>query len=95
MIVQRITWKVKRGCMQELVALNNSFSETTGRTVRGYTSRIGPQETVVGEHEFESLAEMEKSWAEWNARPDTPAFTEKWLALMETGGTTEIWDLVD
>ena len=95
MIVQRITFKVKRGCMQELVALAKSFDESAGITARTYTSRIGRHDTLVGEQEFESLAEMEKFWEEWSARPDTPAFMEKWLALTERGGTTEIWDLVE
>ena len=94
MIVQRVTHKVKQGCMEELVALGNSFIESTGRTVRRYTPNVGRFDTLVGDHEFEGLAEMEKFWAEWHARPDTPAFMEKWFALTETGGTTEIWNLV-
>ena len=93
MIVQRITWKVKQGCMQELVALAKSFVESAGITCRTYTSRIGRHDTLVGDNEFESLAEMEKFSAEWFARPDTPAFLEKWFALTERGGYTEVWNL--
>lgn len=93
MIVQRTTVKVKRGCMQEAVALCKSFDESGGITCRTYTSRIGRHDTLVVDHEFESLAEMEKVWAEWRANPDYPAFLEKWLALAERGGYTEIWNL--
>jgi len=97
MIVERRTWNVKRGCMQELVALGNSFIETTGSTVRLYTPTVGlgRQDTLVADHEFESLAEMESFWKEWFARPDTPAFLRKWEALTERGGTSEIWNLVE
>ena len=95
MIVQRMTHKVKRGCMQELLALGNCFIESTGSTVRRYTPRVGRHDTLVGDHEFESLAEMERFWAERSARPDTPALMEKLFALTERGGTTEIWDLVE
>ena len=97
MIVQRRTWKIKQGCMQELVALGNSFIETTGSTVRLYTPRmgLGRHDTLVADHEFESLAEMESFWKEWLARPDAPAFQEKWDALTERGGSGEIWNLVD
>jgi len=81
--------------MQEAVALSKSFAESTGITVRHYTPNVGPRDTLVLDDEFESLAEMESFWKEWFAKPDSPAFLEKWLALMETGGTTEIWNLVE
>ena len=95
MIVDRITWKVKRGCMQEAVALCKSFAESAGPTTRIYTANVGPHDTLVADHEFESLAERESFLKEWSARPDTPAFMEKWRALTERGGTHEIWNLVE
>ena len=95
MIVERMTVKVKKGCMQEAVALCKSFDESAGITCRTYTSRIGPDDTLVRDHEFESLAEMERFWKEWSAKPDSVGLREKGRAVTERGGTTEIWDLVD
>jgi len=95
MIVERTTHKVKQGCMQELVAFLKGFTESGGLTVRIYTDNIGPRFTVASEEEFESLAEREKLRAQRRASPDWSAFAEKYYALAETGGTIEIWDLVD
>jgi len=93
MIVERQTWNVKRGCRQELVAFCKSFAESAGLTTRIYTDNVAPHGTLVLENEFESLAEMESFWKEWFARAVTPADIEKWFALTERGGYTEIWDL--
>ena len=93
MIVDRRMWTVKHGCMQEAVAFLKSFLEGSGLTLRVYTSRVGPDDTVVAETEHESLAEMESFYKEWFGRPDIPALAEKWNAVTEAGGTREIWDL--
>jgi len=95
MILERFVWKVKQGCMQEAVALSKSFAESAGTTCRIYTSNIGPHSTLVIDQEFETLAQRGKFWVEWDARPETPALWEKWLAVTETGGYTEIWNLVE
>jgi len=92
-IVQRMTWKVKRGCMEELVALAKSVRESSGWTGRILTDLVGRHDTVVTDHEFGSLAEMDEFWAEWRANADYPAFAEKWFAVTERGGTTDIWNL--
>ncbi|TEU17258.1 MAG: hypothetical protein E3J25_02210 [Anaerolineales bacterium] len=93
MIVQRSTFKVKQGCMEELVALNKSEREKEGLSCRIYSPNKAPHGTLVIEWEFESLAESEKYWAGWWAKPETAAFVEEWYALTESGGSTEIWNL--
>jgi len=95
MIVERFTYNVKRGCMQEAMALCKSFAESAGRTVRIYAPRIGPLGTLVVDTEFEGLVDREKFWAEWAPKPDSAALLEKWRAVTERGGTCEIWNLVD
>ncbi|GAG10812.1 unnamed protein product [marine sediment metagenome] len=95
MIVERRTHKVKQGCVQELVALLKGSAESRGLTVRIYIDNIGPRFTVAVETEFDSLAEREKLRAERRASPDLPASLGKYFALTETGGTIEIWDLVE
>jgi hypothetical protein len=42
-----------------------------------------PYTTVVFELTTESLEDNRASWDEWNARPETDAFMEKWLQLIE------------
>jgi len=93
MIVERSTVKVKQGCMEELVALAKSEGEKEGWSCRIYSPNKAPRDTLVVEWEFESLAESEKYWAEWWAKPETAALMEKWYALTERGGNEEIWNL--
>lgn len=95
MIVERSTCTVKHrpGAMEELAALVKSECEKEGLSSRVYTPQKAPHDTLVIEWEFESLAESEKYWAEWWAKPETAAFVEKWYALTESGGSTEIWNL--
>jgi len=79
--------------MEELVALAKSVRESSGWTGRILTDLVGRHDTVVTDHEFGSLAEMDEFWAEWRANADYPAFAEKWFAVTERGGTTDIWNL--
>jgi hypothetical protein len=82
--------------MEEAVALVKEGFEANKSYKHGYriyTPEIGPFEVLVVEWEFESMEEQQRSWAEWAARPDTPAFFEKWFKLFERGGGTEIWKL--
>ena len=95
MLVNRRTFVVKRGCMEELVALLVADREQTGIAYRLYTPDIGPFDVIAIEVEFENLEAYEKGWAEWFARPENAAFMEKWYALTESGGNNEIWTLVE
>ena len=38
---------------------------------------------------------IKKEWADWEATPEADAFMEKWVEITETGGTNEIWTLVE
>ena len=70
--------------------------EEEGRVLRPlgrvYTSNYGPTGVLAAEWEFESVAACQKFWADWYAKPETPAFVEKWLGLLEPGGGSEIWN---
>jgi hypothetical protein len=87
--------------MEEAVALVleevAAESERGGMSgpVRVYTSSIGTFDQMAVEWEYEDLAEYEKRWAEWGARPTTTAFIQKWLELTKGGGSNEIWDLAE
>ena len=95
MIVNRRTFVVKRGCMEEAVALLVADRERIGGKHRIYVSNIGPFDTIAIELEGENLEEYEKGWAEWGATPEAATFLEKWHDLTESGGTNEIWTLVE
>ena len=93
MFVQRMTITVKPGHMEKILGLLKENREKTGVDSRLYQIDIGTYNQIAIELEFETMADYEKGWAEWNARPDTPAFMEKWLEWTK-GGTNEIWQLV-
>ncbi len=94
MIVERATWKVKAGCTDQAIALLKSeFAQWEGYKWRLYTPKIGKFDMVAYEFEYENLAEYEKMWQDWYAKPETAEFDKKWYELVEPGGETEIWNL--
>jgi len=96
MIVERYSWKVKPFCMDKIVELVKAEVATWDKPPkwRVYTSNIGRENTIAMEFEFENLAEMEKYWAAWVAKPETAEYDKKWNELVETGIGNEIWNLV-
>jgi hypothetical protein len=98
MIVNRRTFIVKPGQMDQLLALVNAAKEQfpgLAQAWRTYAPEIGPFDVVAIEWEYESLEEYERDWAEWGATPESAAFMEKWYQLTESGGSNEIWRLVE
>ena len=95
MLVNRRTFVVKRGHMKEAVALAVAERDRTGTASRIYISSIGPFDILAFEDEGENLEEYEKDWAEYFASPEAAQFLEKWYEVTETGGTNEIWRLVE
>jgi len=95
MLVNRRTFVVKRGRLEEAVALFMAEGERIGITGRIYVPETGSFDTIAMEREFESLEEYERLWSEYFASPEAAQFQEKWYDLTETGGTNEIWRLVE
>lgn len=95
MIVNRRVFVVKRGAMEDLVAMMKAEADRINLSVtfRLYTPKIAPFDRVVAEYEFESLQDYEQFWTDWSARPETAEFMEEWFKLTEIGGTNEIWNL--
>ena len=58
---------------------------------RLYTSRVGPLDQLVFERVYESAADEGKAHAEYGSRPEAAEFWAKFNALVERGGTSEIW----
>ena len=95
MIVNRRTFTVKWGRVEEAVALAKTGGERVSppHALRLYTNNIGPFSTIAIEVEFKNLEEYERWWAEWFASPENIALNGNLLALLEAGGTNEIWNL--
>ena len=97
MIVQRLTFHVKVGCMQQVVDLVKAEGAKLENPPkwRAYTPRFtGVGDVFVEELEFENLTQLEEHWDAWFARPDNPEFFQKFHQLIEPGTANEIWDLV-
>mgnify|MGYP003574820365 CR=1 FL=1 len=95
MIVQRMNVNAKKGRILELIEFLKEDRKRGGYNYRLYQSNLGTFEQVSIELEFDDLAAHEKFWAEWNALPETPAFFKKWDELTKSGGTNEIWSLIE
>ena len=95
MIVNRRTFNVKPGQMDEIMALVRAETERIGMPpiTRAYRPYIGPFDLLAVEWEFESLAQCDEFWTEWFAAPEADAFMSKFNELIAGGGTNEIWQL--
>jgi hypothetical protein len=97
MIVNRITMVVKKGCRNELIELIKgevAKSDETPGKVRLLWPSLGPQDMLVYEREFESLADLEAFWAAWNALPTTADFWNKYNGLTKPGGSQEAYQVL-
>ena len=99
MLVNRITHIVKRGCMEEALALlkaeGDRYTRPRNYNHRLYRPHIGHSDVLAFEIEFESMEDHKKFWDEYSARSETTEVTEKYNKLVEPGTTTEIWTLVE
>ena len=91
MYINRRTFKVKHGAMEEAVKLVKAEIERTGWKGTVYTAEFGPFDVMVVDFSTESLEDYEKSSSEWDASPEAAKFFEKWYTLTERGGTNELW----
>ena len=97
MLVNRITIVSKVGHRGDLQAVLKEWVEWINHPhpVRIYTPNIAPGNAVVIETEFESLAEMESTFAEWFANPEYLEFNRKFEELRDGSITQEVWNLLE
>jgi hypothetical protein len=97
MLVDRRTWVVKRGRMEEALELFKAEGKRIGSPPvwRLYAPNIGGFDLLALELEYESLEAYERSWAEYSASPEAAAFQEKLYELTEVGCANELWALVE
>jgi len=95
MLVERFTWHVKPGCVDEFTELLDAERQRYDKaTARIYTSYIGPNNTVMWEGEFEDEEERQAFWEEWLQQPEAQVLMEKMTTLERGGGSHELWNLV-
>ena len=94
MIVERTIAKAKPGRVAEATALLRAQCETWGMPYRIYVPISGPENGLVSEVEFESLAKREEFWEKWLAKPDNLAWLEQVYALVENEASTEFFRLL-
>jgi len=91
-IVNRRTWMVRSGKMDDLVGLLKGERGKGDNPWDISTAVYGPKDMVAGDFVSESLAANEQSWDEWGTSERTKIFFEKWDQLVESGGASEIWE---
>ena len=91
MFVERHSVLCKRGHYQELENLLEEWAEKFqfphAKAMRHYFSYIGQEGNAVClELEFDTLADLQKGWEEWNAMAEemTP-YLEKYVTIQGTG----------
>jgi hypothetical protein len=101
MIVNRRTFIVKPGLeqtaiewLQQEIAAEQARGPLPGKW-RVYYSSIGRFNQLAFESEYESLAAYEQFWATWFSRPECQEANRQFIKLLESGGTNEIWTLID
>jgi hypothetical protein len=94
MIVQRLTYRIVPGTVENLVAMlrEEQGRSEDPRSMRIYNCMFGPADTVVLELEFEDMSDIVPFWDAWFAEPTTPAFMEKWNQLVTETVSNEIWE---
>lgn len=94
MIVRRWWSVVKRGrLMQALVIAQEMAALVPERPTRVYTALHAPNQTLVVEEEYGSLADMEAVAAVYTTQPDFRDLYERLAPLLADEGRSEIWTL--
>jgi hypothetical protein len=97
MIVQRITYTLKPGCMQEAVAMVTAEieKEPPPHAVRVYSPGTGSWDEITLEFEFESVAQSDEHWEQWLAKPGTTEYLAKFNELMTPPTRSEFRNITE
>jgi hypothetical protein len=93
MFINRITYNIKPGAIEEVVKLSKAEIERTESKATVYTAYFGPNDVVVFDFKFESLEANRKFWNDWFASPESDEFMKKFNTLLESGGSNELWNV--
>jgi hypothetical protein len=95
MIVNRRTFIVKKGKMDELVALLVNSRPNEEYRSRIYHSMFGPFDTVAVEFEARDMEGLNRAFEEASSDTDWGEFMTKFDELTVPGGSNEIWMLAE
>ena len=97
MIINRRTFPVKLGKMDEVVAVLTTGGDVVPNTppFRILVPSVGTFDRVTLELEFESLAHYETWWDAWGESPDSDEVMERFHACVDPGGVNEIWEIAE
>ena len=94
MIVERQEFRVKPGCLDEAVeVMQEMWKLVDPLPHRIYRVITGPCDTFYQEFEFEDWEQRQKWWAGTGTK--IAPLWDKWLALVDTGGRSELLRLVE
>lgn len=96
MLLNRHTINVKLGRAAELAELLKTGANHLDwiPPFRVMAARIGVQDRMALELEFESLADYDRFWSAFAAAPETQQVMARLLELTEPGTVNEIWEVV-
>jgi hypothetical protein len=95
MIVNRRTFIVKKGKMDEVVALLVNIQPGTNYRSRIYSSMFGPFDTIAVEIEARDMDEYNRIFAQASSEPGWADFIARFDALTVPGGSNEMWVLAE
>ena len=94
MIVQRQEFRVKPGCAGEAIeVMQEMWKLIDPLPHRIYLGISGPFDTIYQDTEFEDWEQRQKWWVDLG--PKIAPLMDKWLALVETGGSSQFLHLVE
>jgi hypothetical protein len=92
MIVRRSFHRVNQGRMADAIAAARELADELPGAVRLYQPMFGSTRgTLCIEMEFESLAALEQSLADWQGTPSAEAFMKKWRDTTDSHAEIQIW----
>jgi len=91
-IVNRRTFVAGRGHMDEMIEMINAIRDPE-LVDRLYRPHYAPFDVVAIELEFDSMAEMEAFWGEWEKSEEAATFMKRWIEITEPGGENQVWIL--
>ena len=98
MIVERRTYRTKHFSEHAVADFCRQVwtqIESPHPTIRTYVNISGATNTVCQEFEFENWQEREQFWVDFWALPQMSEWKERWVELVDPGGSTEFFERVD
>ncbi len=95
MYINRRTFSTKIGRSEDAIRILKTGADHLGwkPIYRVLTSHFGTFGLVELELEFETLADYERFWADFDAAPETEGIMAQWLETVQEGGTNELWEV--